>query len=408
MSLRNAVWSTLIVFLGFLGALQGLAIELPSGTTVQVRLRSKVSSESSKPDDPVEAVVIAPMMAADQFAVPVGAIVRGSVKVAAQPGKADERARLTLAFGKLEFGGQNLKIVAQVGGVDNARETVDPQGQIQGILASETLTARLDSGIKKVAERYAGFADILESAKSAILKPADTAITYDSGVEMELKLLSPLVLPKLGGAGPAQDVQPFPDQEAVVEFARQQPFQTMAERPSKPSDVTNLMLIGSQDEVEQAFTAAGWSSAAALGPQAKLETFRALAEQRGYKEAPVSVLLLEGRPPDLVFEKLNNTFAARHHLRVWRRPVNFLDKPVWTIAATHDIGIDFSTESRTFIHKIDSSIDRERAKVVLDLIFAGKVQSIALIDRPQVPKHGQNATGDSLETDGAIAVMLLK
>ena len=46
------------------------------------------------------------------------------------------------------------------------------------------------------------------------------------------------------------------------------------------------------------------------------------------------------------------------------------------------------------------------AKVVNDLLFTGKVQAVALVDRPQVPEHGQNATGDSLETDAKIAVLV--
>ena len=57
------------------------------------------------------------------------------------------------------------------------------------------------------------------------------------------------------------------------------------------------MLIGTQEEVQRAFTEAGWNSAAALNTEAKLETFRVIAEQRGYKEAPVSILLLDHRPP---------------------------------------------------------------------------------------------------------------
>ncbi len=81
---------------------------------------------------------------------------------------------------------------------------------------------------------------------------------------------------------------------------------------------------------------------------------------------------------------------------------------VWAVAATHDVGINFSEENRTFIHRIDSSIDSERAKVVNDLLFTGRVRSMELIDRPGVPKQGENATGDQLETDGKIAVLVLE
>jgi hypothetical protein len=160
--------------------------------------------------------------------------------------------------------------------------------------------------------------------------------------------------------------------------------------------------------VRQTFQSAGWAAAAALNAQSTLETFRAIAELRGYKEAPMSVLMLDDHPPELVFQKQNNTFAQRHHLRIWRRPDTFSGQPVWVCAATHDTGIDFSAENRTFIHTIDPFIDRERSKVVNDLLLTGRVRSLALVDRPDVPKDSQNATGDELHSDGKMAMLILK
>jgi len=122
-------------------------------------------------------------------------------------------------------------------------------------------------------------------------------------------------------------------------------------------------------------------------------------------EGPVSTLLLEGRPPDLVFQKQNNTFASRHHLRIWHWPETFHGKEVWVCAATHDIGIDFSQRDYTSIHRVDPQIDRERAKVVNDLLFTGKVRALALVERPEAPTSGQNATGDAFKTDGRMAVL---
>jgi hypothetical protein len=191
-----------------------------------------------------------------------------------------------------------------------------------------------------------------------------------------------------------------------VRLISSEPFQTVAQRPLKPSDITNLLLVGDEAAVRRAFAEAGWSIAAALNPVSRFETVRALAENRGYSEAPVSVLLLDGKPPDLVLEKTTNTFARRHHLRVWRRPGSFRGKPVWAVAATHDIGIDFSAVERTFIHRIDSQIDGERDKVVNDLMFTGHVDAFDLVERPAVPRRGRNATGDDLETDGRIAILL--
>jgi hypothetical protein len=286
--------------------------------------------------------------------------------------------------------------------VENAREQVDDQGTIQGILATETITGKLDAGINKLSERYSGLAGVLGTVKSAVFKAAEGDISYDSGVEMTLKLANPAEItppapPKL---------EPVADTAALEMLIAAEPFQTVAENPPKKSDITNLLLIGTEEQVRRAFSEAGWHTAAELNALSKLETVRAVAENRGYKEAPVSILLLDGKPPDLVFQKVTNTFARRHHLRVWRRGT-FEGRPVWSVAATHDIGISFSEENRTFIHLIDSQIDRERTKVVDDLVFTGRVQSSVLIDRPNVPKKSENATGDALETDAKIAVLVL-
>jgi hypothetical protein len=384
-----------------------VAQQAPAGTEISIRLKSAVSTRSSKPADPVEAVVIAPVVANGRTAISAGAVVRGTVDEVAQPSAAGERATLLLRFTELEAGRARRAITGRVESVDNARETVDDQGQINGILASETVGGRLDAGLSKLGEEYTGFADILSAAKNAVFQQASTDISYAPGVEMMLRLAEPLELPPGKTAASAPGARPIAGRAVLGQLVSREPFQTVAQRPPKPSDITNLLLFGTEDALRRAFTEAGWAGAASLTPLSKFETLRALAEDRGYSEAPVSVLLLDGKPPDLVFEKTNDTFARRHHLRIWRRPGNFRGKPVWAVAATHDIGIDFSEAERTFIHRIDSQIDRERDKVVNDLLFAGHVEAFDLVERPAVPRQGRNATGDNLETDGRIAVLLL-
>ena len=390
-----------------LAAGPALALTIPAGTDLEIRLRTKVSSNASHAKDPVEAVVIAPVMAAGQFAIPAGAAVHGAVVTATPSDQAAVRAVLALSFTQVEFGGTKAALAARLVSVDNAREKVDDQGRVQGILASDTITGKLDEQIGKVTDKYAGLGGFLNSVKSAVLKQAQGEVSYDAGVEMTLRLTAPLVLRSAGGPGPAARLRPMANQADLLALVAHEPFQTVAQKPPKPSDLTNLMLIGSETSVRQAFQAAGWTAAASLTPLSKFETIRALAEDRGYTEAPVSLLLLEGKPPDMVFEKLTNTFAHRHHLRIWRRGT-LRGAPLWAVAATHDIGISFSEENTTFIHRVDPQIDAERAKVVNDLLFTGLVQSVELVDRPEVPLKFQNATGDNLVTDGRIAVLALQ
>lgn len=379
------------------------ASDIPSGTQLEIRLTSTVDSATAKVKDPVQAVVIAPVVAGEEIVMAAGAKVEGQIKEVKQPVKPDEQAVVQVEFEKLlGAGGQKTSLSARVVSVDNARETVDEKGRILGIIASQTGSSRLDQGISKVAQRYPGLGDILGVAKGAVVKEADPSIHYEPGVEMTIELTKPLTWNETS-AGP--NVQAITPAERLAELVNDEPKRTVALKPPSPSDVTNILFIGTREQLEDAFAAAGWTPAHALNEEAKLETFRALVEGRGYKEGPVSTLLLDGKPPDMVFQKTNNTFAARHHLRIWQRPETFDGKRVWVCSSTHDIGIDFSERDHTFIHRTDPQIDRERAKVVNDLLFTGKVHALALVERPNAITSGQNATGDEFKTDGRMAVV---
>jgi hypothetical protein len=378
------------------------AVEIPAGTEISVRLKSKLSSKESKPKDAVEAVVIAPLVLNGAIAIEAGAVLHGVVK-AVQPYKSpQERAQTDLEFNELrDASGAKAAINASVKEVENARESVTESGAITGIDPSQTISARLDQGLGKLSG-LGSLGKLLESAKATMIKPPDPEIAYEPGVELIVAFKKSAAWT---GKTPGATAGSFAKPEALETFVNAQPFRTVAASPPQPSDLTNLMFIATPEALAAAFKEAGWIEAAALSGSSKFETFRSIAESRGYKEAPMSVLLLDGKKADFDFEKQLNTFAMRHHLRIWKRPDTWESKPIWVCAATHDIGIEVSQEKFTFIHKIDSRIDRERAKVVSDLLFTGKVKSIALIGRPAVPLDAKNATGDNLETDGAMAVL---
>ncbi|MFN8008501.1 MAG: LssY C-terminal domain-containing protein [Terriglobia bacterium] len=383
--------------------------EVPKGTEIEIRLKSKVGTASSKLNDSLEAVVISPVLVGEYLAIPTGTRVTGTIKKVSPAASTNDRAILLIEFQEwVDSAGNKGKLSATLFQVDNAREMVDENGQISGILGSETISSKLDKGLENLAQHHAGLAELLEAAKKTVMKEPDTEISYGPGVEMTLKLAQPLKLSK-PMTSPSQPVlQPIPDLPALSLLVNSLPFQTRAVKPPKDSDITNLMFLGSKEQLESAFKEAGWSTAEALNSKSELETIRAVAEDRGYKEAPMSMLLLDGKAPDLVYQKQNDTFAKRHHLRIWQRPEAYQGETVWVSSSTHDIGIDFSAEDRTFIHKIDPHIDLERKKVVNDLLFTGKVKSVEYVERTKVPKEGNNATGDKLLTDGKMAVILLR
>ena len=205
---RSSAWAALLAARMLAVTGPAAALEVPKGTEIQIRLKAKVSTQNAKVNDAVESVVIAPVIVGNQVAIAPGAVVRGAVEKVTASTKPEERALLGLGFGELESDGVKLKLSAQVAAVDNAREKVDDQGQINGILGTDTITGKLDSGISKITEKYSGLGGFLNAAKNAVLKPAEGDIAYDAGVEMTVKLTAPLRLP-----GPAK---PTPEHETAA------------------------------------------------------------------------------------------------------------------------------------------------------------------------------------------------
>lgn len=384
------------------GALQGAT--LPAGTEISLRLTSEASSD--KPSGTtVTAVVIAPVMLNSVPVLNASAQVSGktadavAAKTAADAG-GEKPATLRLDFTKIaDASGHSEPLSCVLASVDNAREKTDDSGLITGIIASQTYEGLLNAGLGKLTGQ---FGSLLSTMKASFLKDVDPSIDYKPGVELTIKLTKEL---NWRAPAPAISIAAIAPADALGALVAAEPFRTVAQNPPKPSDLTNLMFIGAQEQVQGAFKEAGWFTSAELSANSRVETARAIIENRGYSEAPMSILYLDGKPPEMTFQKQNNTFDKRHHIRIWLRPEKFNGQPVWVAAATHDTGITLSPVSHNFTHGIDPNIDAERSKVTNDLLFTGHVKAIALVDRPQVPADLSNATGDKLVSDRKLAVL---
>lgn len=379
-----------------------LSADLPVGTEINIRLTTKVGSKSSWSGDPVEAVVIAPVVVGDRVAVGPGTKLRGTVLLALKARDDYDRAQLILDFPALVHPrGAQTRIVTRLAEVENAKETVQA-GRIIGL--PHPNESKFTWGARLIGLANPVLAYAIQAAVFVRDKEYKREINYEPGVEMRLTVLAPAKLAEMSGG------QPWPVLPAsapLIELIRAQPLQTTTANKT-PSDLTNLAFIGTREKIAAAFQAAGWEEPEALGAKSGLKTFLAVAENKGYRSAPVSLLVLDGQKPDLAFQKQNDTFAKRHHIRLWKRPHSHQGQEVWVAAGTHDIGIAVHREGTQWIHQIDSKIDRERAKVANDLLFTGLVKGHVLIDRPAAPRAGMNATGDKLETDGRMMILFLK
>jgi hypothetical protein len=224
---------------------------------------------------------------------------------------------------------------------------------------------------------------------------------FPAGTDVQVQIVRPSMLKgKVGWQG----WKLIPVDAELTKLATTAPMRT-ATPGNVPSDPTNLMFLGSQKQVIAAFGEAGWFEADNLNAKSALKVAQATLRQTGYGSAPMSTLTLQGRPPDLMFQKSLDTFAKRHHVRVWMLPKTYQGQQVWVAAATHDIATQNSASGTKWTHRIDPHVDREREWVQTDLLFVGTGVAYAYVDRPTAPKKLGNATGDAIVTDGKIAVV---
>ncbi len=393
-----------------LGGLHSFADPVPVSTRLEIRLQQPISSYSTHKGTKITGVLIAPVTEGGDMLLPLGTTVEGSVVATRKVGLGvvHETARIELQFDHVVLSdGVTVPLQCRLLEVENARESVDRQGRIQGIRSTSTLSNRASGVLGSLAFGDPIAAIFTTAASASVLRFSEPEIALPIGTELIAELTAPIVLPRAEPIlVPPMATTPLEKTE-LGQLVDQLPFRTYTDKAHIPSDITNLIFIGSAGAVERAFAASDWVQVDSLTAESTYATIRSVAENQGYKSAPMSTLLLGGQAPTYAYAKTLNTFSKRHHLRIWSSSLQWKEQTVWTSSSTHDTGIGFSKKNKTFIHLIDTHIDNERAKVVNDLIFTGCVSHVQLVARPSIPKDAKNGTGEDLITDGRVAVLEL-
>jgi hypothetical protein len=378
------------------------AAVLPYGSVLEIRLLHKLSSRESHLGDPVEASLITPYFDHDRLLLPAGVMVLGRIERIERLGMGlrHTEARLDVHFTELRLtDGSLVPFDAHVASVETARESVRTDGTIVGI----NPTANFSTGVSalftlsNLAERE--FRLPILGFKFLAARSPDAEIGFPAGTEMLLRVTRNTEIDSVVNKNsdvPLLSAAQITDVQAVLAGI---PEQQTDRGNNRPSDLVNIMILGDRDQVVRSFHAAGWTVPESHGVLALYHMFHCAVERKGNSRLPMSNLRLNGNIPDAAFEKSLDTFAKRHHIRLWYDE----NAHAWLGAATEDVSYKWSHTHIT--HATDGSIDNERAKVVNDLAFTGCVDRGALI--PRAALKPAQTPGSSIHTDGDIAVMQL-
>ena len=370
---------------------------LDAGTPMEVRLTAATGSRISHSGDPVQATVIAPVYSDGRLLVPQGAVASGTIAQVERLGFGFKHltSGIDFHFNRLQLpDGSSFPIRARVFKVETAKEHVDAHGFIDGISPLANLSSSVAPYLIPVlcVEPHLGIPFL--GVKVMIARSPDPEIYYPAGTEAVLKLSQSAEI-----HDPASQVASIPslsneDLTLVNHVLQSVPWQRTTLGRNHPSDLVNILFLGSADSIRRAFSAAGWSGAHRKSLVSAYRMYHCMVQRVGYSMAPMASLDLNGEPPDIEFQKSLNTFAKRHHTRLWRED----GVDAWLSTATEDVS--YEVRDMHLTHATDPVIDNERNKVVNDLAFTGCIDSASFVHRDLGSSELASVT-----TDGRIAVL---
>lgn len=175
-------------------------------------------------------------------------------------------------------------------------------------------------------------------------------------------------------------------------------------------DMVNFVIVGSEQQVQTALSAAEWHIADRDDKQAVLNAIVQTYGKKDYLAMPMSTLYLFGRPQDFGYEQAEaySVVASRHHFRLWKAPFTWDGQTVWVGAGTHDVGFEKDQRNGKVTHKIDPAVDGERDNIGASLQKAGKVKGLSYYLPPNPVQEARNATGGGYHSDGRLLVIFLQ
>ena len=152
-----------------------------------------------------------------------------------------------------------------------------------------------------------------------------------------------------------------------------------------PLNPVNIILVGSKDDLQNAFSSAGWYKADSLTIKSGWDMVIQFIRNKPYPCAPFSSQYLFGRRQDFGFqEPIGSSPRKRHHIRFWAANFDFDDdldasdaqfwakehsvnpdkSTIWVGSATKDIGIGFTRFTYQISHAVDPYVDQEREYII--------------------------------------------
>ena len=345
---------------------------IPEGTVVQLQLTHTVSSLHARAGDPLDFVVEKDVSVGDFTILRKGSHVRGTVMGVKGRRLLGVGARITVGFDSAAM------VTGETVGL-SARRVVKGSSHTWRMITSMAVTALFYMPAAPVFLLTRG-------GNSTALKGTEIIAHFDCESSLQ----------SAGLPSAAHNV------DGVNEMMEYLPPR-VTDREGREGDMVNLVFVAQNEELQRAFTSAGWVKTDGWNPMMAWHLAR-----HGTHDAklPMARFYMFGRVQDYAYSlpEPGAIVSRRHHIRIWKTGHTSAGVPIWAGAATFDDAISFAKRGRIFNHTIDPQVDTERDFVGSALATSGPLQR-AYLQSDSPVFEAATVSGQSYYSDSRILML---
>lgn len=348
---------------------------IPAGTAVHLQLTETVSSSRAREGDPLDFVVEKDVRVGDFTIVRKGSHVHGSVVGV-------KGRRLLGIGGNITVGLDSVKLVTG--------ETVGIAGR--KVIKGSSHTWRMITSMVVTGAFYLPAAPVFlltRGGHSIALKGTEVTAHFDCDSSL------------LTAGLPSAD-QTAEGTSAMMEYLPSR----ITDREGREGDMVNLVFVAQTDELQSAFTRAGWVKTDGWSP---IMAWHLARHGTHNAKLPMARFYMFGRVQDYAYALPDPgaIVSRRHHIRIWKTGYTSAGVPIWAGAATFDDAISWLKRGRIINHTIDPHVDTERDFVGTDLAHTNPLQREYLQSANPV-YEAETVSGQAYHSDSRILMLDLR
>ena len=358
------------------GSTTAATLMIPDGTPIKLRLTESVSSRHAQVGDHLNFVVVRDVNVGGFTVIPAGTIAHGSVTGV-------KGRRLLGIGGKVSLKLDSVELVN--GDEVDLRARLEVKGGSRTKLMAAAMIA---TGF--IFLPAAPVFALIRGHDSTVVKSTEITAQFDGAASL---LSAGLQLSRKNSSELAEMMDYLPGRVFTGE--------------GREGDMLNLVFVGRQEDLQEAFKRAGWVKTDKWKP---LFVWHLLQHRTSDAQLPMARFYLFGRVQDYSYALPDPEamVSRRHHLRIWKTDCTIDGRPIWAAAATHDVAIEIAKRGRLINHRIDPAVDTERDFVGTDLASALSVSGREYLHPVDPVFLAQTASGESYHSDSRILLLELR